>query len=255
MSGVSKESTCDLSKLPALSGGSMASDRANGLLYYFANVNEKSSLVKFNPVTCATTVLAITGLGVGQSTITDIKFVGNQLYMVFPDDNCLRGSFYHIDTNTGKVLKFITTVVDPVGFDQVTGLSAKDNKYYFAGAPFPPISPDYILNIVDVQTGDAANLTLVNNNLKLGDSWDTNYTMNAYDSSSGTMLVGAVSPPSDGDVKCMPAGFYTVDTKTAKVTCTYGPLKLKVFPLADFDPVTSIYYQVFTDTSFNKFYW
>jgi len=261
--GNNKALPCDLSKLPQpLSGASMSSDKAtNQLQFYFIDAKGEISIIHVNPSTCQSDVKQIKGLNSGQNDVRDMKYggVAGSLYMVFPDPNCMHGSLDIINSPTATVGKTITTVVDPVGFSQTTGISNKLKKYYFIGLPFPPVSLTYLLNIADLSTGASSNVTLVNNNLGLGDMWDTNFTLNAYDTAPGgsPILIGGVTPPAAAEgakaTGCSPSGFYTVDTVTGAVQCVYGPINMNVYPMADIDASQMMYYQIFTDSS-NKFY-
>jgi len=255
---------CDLSKLPQpLSGAPANTDLASGLLqFFYVDDTSQIFIIQMDPTNCKSTNTKITGLNNGQDAVRDMKYGGTagSLYMVFPDPNCMHGSLDIINGANAKVQKTITTVVDPDGFSHITALSAKQSKYYYVGLPFPPVSLNYLLNIVDLSSGDFANITLQNNSLGLGDMWDTNYTMSAYDSANGVVLFGAVTPPSNLNAKttanptCSPSGFFTVDAKNGNVRCANGPLNLNVYPLAEFDGSTNFYYQIFTDSKFSQFY-
>jgi len=263
-SGNYKPLSCDLSNLPTpLSGASSNTDLASGLLqFYYLLETGDILLVKLNPSNCKITSSKITGLNGGQDDVRDMKYggVAGSLYMVFPDPNCLHGSLDAIDANAASVQKTLQNVVDPDGFSQITAVSSSLKKYYYVGLPFPPISLNYLLNIVDLTTGDAANVTLANNTLGLGDMFGTNFTMSSYDTPSGISIFGAISPAAStldkfaATPSCSPSGFYTVDATSGVVKCVGGPLNLVVYPLSDLDRSTNTFYQIFTDSAYKKFY-
>jgi hypothetical protein len=99
-------------------------------------------------------------------------------------------------------------------------------------------------------------------------SGGSNYTLNVVYSGAGETLVGAVTPSSTSVQECDPSGFYSIDTsnglfpsspflpsfpppypnsQTGNVTCVHGPIAYSVAPLADLDPSTQYYYQLFHD--------
>jgi hypothetical protein len=245
---------CDLSSLPSLSGGSSSANVKDGILHFFIDSDQDNdanvSLVKVNPYTCAVSNQLVQGLNEGQDEVRDIKYdnINGKLYMVLPDPNCMQGSLDDIDAVTATVLSRKTTLVDPVGLSQTASISGKENKYYYVGLPFPPVNPQYLLNVIELPTGDSSSVTLVNNNLGLGNMWDTNFTLNVYDTpSSGVAIIGAISPDSSDSKACYPSGFYSLNTVNGTVACTYGPINYDVFPVAEIDTKSNMYYQIFTD--------
>jgi len=248
---------CDLSSLPELLGASGSSyTAANTLLFYTINSKGNISIVEVDPSTCKTTTTMVTGLNNGQNDVRDIKYdsVNNMVYMVFPNPFCLHGSLDKINLKTGAVMAHLANVADPVGLSQTASIDGKIGAYYFVTIPIGVDTIDYQLNKVDLTTGNSTTITLANNDLDIGDMWSSNYTLNTIDTSSGVVVFGAVSPSTATVKQCSPSGFYTIDSTTGNVTCTFGPIPYEVYPLAELDPSTLYYYQLFTDSTFTTFY-
>jgi len=248
---------CDLSLLPTLSGGSSSTNVKDGVINFYLDYNENDdgsvTLVKVSPKSCSVHMQNIQGLNEGQDEVRDIKYdnINGKLYMVLPDPNCMQGSLDNVEPNSATVLSRLTTLVDPVGLSQTASLSGKENKYYYVGLPFPPVNPEYLLNVIALPTGDSSAISLINNNLGLGNMWDTNFTLNVYDSPRGAVIVGAVSPDQSDSKGCYPSGFYSIDTSNGTVQCSYGPINYDVFPVAEIDATNGLFYQIFTDKARN----
>jgi len=253
----SSKVVCDLSPLPILSGGSSSANNNAGILHFYVDYNQVDdgnvSIVKVNHKTCAVTSKILQGLNEGQDEVRDIKYnnANGKMYMVLPDPNCMQGSLDDVEPISATVLSRLTTLVDPVGLSQTAALSVKENNYYYVGLPFPPINPEYLLNVIALPSGDSSSITLVNNNLGLGNMWDTNFTLNSYDTPKGAVLVGAISPDSSDSKGCYPSGFYSIDTVNGTVSCTYGPISYSVYPVADIDAKNHLLYQIFSDKARN----
>jgi len=243
---------CDLSLLPPLSGGSGSTQMKTGQLNFFYTDEHNGNvvLVKLDVASCSVVLQTVQGLVPGQHEVRDIKYGGadNKLYMVLPDPGCLHGSLDEISPG-GVVTSTLTTLVDPEGLSQTSAVSRKENKYYYVGLPFPPVEIVYLLNSIELSSGDSDSFLLINNDLGLGNMWDTNFTLNVWDSSKGAVLIGAVSPSSSSNTTkgCYPSGFYAVDTTNGTVTCVHGPVNYVVAPIAELNVADNVYYQLFTD--------
>jgi len=264
--GASK-TACDLSSLPPLSGGSSSSASMSSTLFFYTIDNAGNvSLVEVNPSTCKSTTLPVTGLSNGQNEVRDIKYnsVTGKLYMVFPNPFCLHGSLNQIDAKTGKVVAHLADVMDPEGLSQTAGVAGKGNSYLFVGVPIGlEDSLSYMLNKVDLVTGNASLVTLADNDLDLGDMWGSNYTLNVLDgstsasasassSAAAAAVFGAVSPSKTTEKKCTPSGFYTINSANGNVACVAGPVQYNVYPLAELASTSPYYYyQLFTDSNYN----
>jgi len=258
--GASK-TVCDLSHLPQLLGASGSSyPGANTLFFYTIDDGGNISLVELDPLSCKSTTIPITGLSSGQNDVRDIKFdrINNKLYMVFPNPNCLHGSLEQVDIKTGAAGIDIANVIDPVGLAQTAGLLGQqkggkfNSSYFYIAIPFGAEDVTYQLNEISLIDGNITSVNMANNALDIGDMWSTNFTLNVVDgSSSGIVVIGAISPPSTTTVKqCLPSGFFTINPKTGDSACAYGPIPYDVYPLAEYDPTTLYFYQLFTDQNY-----
>jgi hypothetical protein len=251
---------CDLSTLPALLGASSSykyaqtTGSSTALFFYSISTSGDISLVTIDPQTCKYNTTLITGLNSGQNDVRDIKYdnVNDKLYMVFPNPFCLHGSLDQINPETGAVISHLTNVADPEGLGQTAAVSGKSGNYYFIGVPVGD-AITYQLNKVQLSTGNISAVNLANNNIDVGDMWGSNYTLNVVITSDGETIVGAITPSSTTVEECNPSGFYTINPSNGNVTCIHGPITYSVAPLADLDPSTQYYYQLFHD-SHNTYY-
>lgn len=171
--------------------------------------------------------------------------------MVFPNPFCMHGSLDSVNVKTAAVISQLTNVIDPVGLSQTAGLEGKSGAYYYVGIPLDAATVAYQLNKVELSTGNISSINLANNNIDVGDMWGSNYTLNVVSTSAGDIIVGAVTPSTTTVKECSPSGFYAIDSSNGNVTCAYGPIQYEVYPLAELDATTLLYYQLFNDANDN----
>jgi len=240
-------SSCSLpSSLPSLNG--IASSGA-GELYFYYVAADKVNLVTVNPTTCGSPSSSVISNATGLSDCRDIKYnqKTGELFMLFPNPNCMHGSLDHVNPSTGSVEKHLNNILDTVGMSAYSAIAPISNQYYYIDLPLPSSSGvlQYILIAIDLSTGNLVSTNLLNNTIGLGDAWDTNYTMSAWEANGVATMVGAASPSTGTSKSCVPSCFYSV-TSSGQVTNINGPIQMEVVPISAIDHNTQLFYQVFT---------
>eukprot|EP01112_Ceratiomyxa_fruticulosa_P013794 TRINITY_DN3899_c0_g1_i1.p1 TRINITY_DN3899_c0_g1~~TRINITY_DN3899_c0_g1_i1.p1 ORF type:complete len:368 (-),score=66.66 TRINITY_DN3899_c0_g1_i1:32-1135(-) len=209
-------------------------------------------LVSLNVSTCKITPITIDGLGNGQTTVADMKFneVSEALYMVFPNPNCIHGSLDSVNQKNGHIITHLADITDSNGLNYRSAISSQTGNYY--SLEFEIMQElGYGLSAVDLTTMNQTLISLVNNTIGLGEG---DYTLDVWDLTTNPKIIGFASASGNdndyGNFKkgqpsgCTPSGFYNVDIASGNVVCVGGSVNGQVVPLADFDRVNQLYYQV-----------
>jgi len=149
-------------------------------------------------------------------------------------------------SKNAEVLTHLADVIDSSGLNYRSGISYALGVYY--SIEFELLQDlGYGLSAVELATGNQSLVDLQNNTIGVGSA---SFTMSVWDIGNTPKIVGFISATSSSEADlqantpCSPSGFYNLDPNSGNVACVGGNIKGTVVPMADFDRVNAVYYQV-----------